>query len=42
MILGTVVYAVDLVRKRFVLRRSEDDPSVEDMAVAEGIMRDDD
>ncbi|MGZ0746242.1 nitric-oxide reductase large subunit [Haloparvum sp. AD34] len=41
-ILGTAIYAADLVRKRFALRRSEDDPSVDDMAVAEGIMSDDD
>ncbi|AFK19877.1 cytochrome B [Haloferax mediterranei ATCC 33500] len=41
MILGTVIYAADLVRKRFVLRESSDDPSVEDMAVAEGILGDD-
>ena len=40
-ILGTVVYAADVVRKRFVLRVSEDDPDVEDMAVAEGILSDD-
>ncbi|WP_144905537.1 nitric-oxide reductase large subunit [Halobellus captivus] len=40
-ILGTAIYAADLLRKRFVLRRSEDDPSVEDMAVAEGILSDD-
>jgi nitric oxide reductase subunit B len=40
-ILGTVIYAADLVRKRFVLRASEDDPAVEDMAVAEGVLRDD-
>jgi len=40
-ILGTVIYAADLVRKRFVLRQSADDPSVEDMAVAEGILGDD-
>jgi nitric oxide reductase subunit B len=42
LILGTVVYAADVVRKRFVLRRSEDDPTVDDMAVAEGIVSDDD
>jgi nitric oxide reductase subunit B len=40
-ILGTVIYAADLIRKRFVLRRSADDPSVEDMAVAEGVLSDD-
>ncbi|SDX91629.1 nitric-oxide reductase large subunit [Halobellus clavatus] len=41
LILGTVIYAADLLRKRFVLRRSEDDPEVEDMAVAEGVLSDD-
>ncbi|NHN42773.1 cytochrome B [Halorubellus sp. JP-L1] len=40
-ILGTTIYAADLVRKRFVLRESEDDPSVDDMAVAEGVLNDD-
>ncbi|WP_411968855.1 nitric-oxide reductase large subunit [Haloferax sp. YSSS75] len=40
-ILGTVIYAADLVRKRFVLRESADDPSVDDMAVAEGVLNDD-
>ena len=40
-ILGTVIYAADLVRKRFVLRKSADDPDVEDMAVAEGVLNDD-
>jgi nitric oxide reductase subunit B len=40
-ILGTAIYAADLLRKRFVLRRSEDDPSVDDMAVAEGVLSDD-
>ncbi|GAB3312485.1 cbb3-type cytochrome c oxidase subunit I [Haloplanus salinarum] len=40
-ILGTAIYAADLVRKRFVLRVSEDDPDVEDMAVAEGVLSDD-
>ena len=40
-ILGTAIYAADLIRKRFVLRASEDDPTVEDMAVAEGVMSDD-
>jgi nitric oxide reductase subunit B len=40
-ILGTAIYAADLVRKRFVLRASEDDPAVEDMAVAEGVLSDD-
>lgn len=41
-IAGTAVYVADLIRKRFVLRASEDDPSVDDMAVAEGIVGDDD
>jgi nitric oxide reductase subunit B len=41
-IAGTAIYVADLIRKRFVLRASEDDPSVEDMAVAEGIVGDDD
>jgi nitric oxide reductase subunit B len=40
-ILGTCIYAADLVRKRFVLRASEDDPDVDDMAVAEGVLSDD-
>jgi len=40
-IIGTVIYMTDLLRKRFVLRVSEDDPSVNDMAVAEGIVGDD-
>ncbi|MBX0297114.1 nitric-oxide reductase large subunit [Haloarcula nitratireducens] len=40
-ILGTVIYAADLIRKRFVLRKSEDDPAVDDMAVAEGVLGDD-
>ena len=40
-ILGTAIYAADVLRKRFVLRVSEDDPDVEDMAVAEGVMNDD-
>ncbi|TKX73975.1 cytochrome B [Halorubrum sp. GN11_10-6_MGM] len=40
-ILGTAIYVADLIRKRFVLRQSEDDPSVDDMAVAEGIVGDD-
>jgi len=40
-ILGTVIYAADLVRKRFVLRASESDPEIEDMAVAEGVLDDD-
>ncbi|ELZ33700.1 cytochrome B subunit of nitric oxide reductase [Halorubrum tebenquichense DSM 14210] len=31
----------DPIRKRFVLRASEDDPSVDDMAVTEGIAGDD-
>nr|WP_244605336.1 hypothetical protein [Halorhabdus rudnickae] len=39
-ILGTIIYAADLVRKRFVLRKSADDPG-EDMAVAEGVLNDD-
>jgi len=39
LILGTVIYFADLIRKRFVLRRSADDPSVDDMAVAEGVQR---
>ena len=39
---GTAIYVADLVRKRFVLRASEDDPAVDDMAVAEGIVGDDD
>ncbi|TKX42681.1 nitric-oxide reductase large subunit [Halorubrum sp. ARQ200] len=41
-IAGTAIYVADLIRKRFVLRASEDDPAVEDMAVAEGIVGDDD
>ncbi|WP_135365986.1 nitric-oxide reductase large subunit [Halosimplex halophilum] len=40
-IAGTALYAADLVRKRFVLRGTEDDPSVDDMAVAEGVLGDD-
>ena len=40
-IAGTAIYMADLIRKRFVLRVSEDDPSVDDMAVAEGIVGDD-
>ena len=40
-ILGTMIYAADLLRKRFVLRASEDDSTVEDMAVAEGVLSDD-
>ena len=40
-ILGTVLYVADLVRKRFVLRQSADDPGVDDMAVAEGVLNDD-
>jgi len=40
-IVGTALYAADLIRKRFVLRQSEDDPSVDDMAVAEGVLSDD-
>ncbi|SFR30941.1 MULTISPECIES: nitric-oxide reductase large subunit [Halorubrum] len=41
-IAGTAIYVADLIRKRFVLRASEDDPTVDDMAVAEGIVGDDD
>ncbi|TKX56451.1 cytochrome B [Halorubrum sp. SS7] len=41
-IAGTAIYVADLIRRRFVLRASEDDPAVEDMAVAEGIVGDDD
>ncbi|MCU4716941.1 nitric-oxide reductase large subunit [Halapricum hydrolyticum] len=41
LILGTVVYVADLLRKRFVLRSSADDPSVDDMAVARGVLDDD-
>ncbi|MDH5020786.1 nitric-oxide reductase large subunit [Halobacterium rubrum] len=41
-IIGTVIYAADLVRKRFVLRGTEDEPGVDDMAVAEGVLSDDD
>ncbi|MFC7078708.1 nitric-oxide reductase large subunit [Haloarcula halophila] len=40
-ILGTVIYAADLIRKRFVLRQSADDPSVDDVAVADGVLNDD-
>jgi nitric oxide reductase subunit B len=40
-IAGTVIYAADLVRKRFVLRATADDPAPEDMAVAEGVLDDD-
>jgi nitric oxide reductase subunit B len=40
-ILGTVLYAVNLVRKRFVLRQAADDPDIEDVAVAEGVLSDD-
>ncbi|WP_123537068.1 nitric-oxide reductase large subunit [Halosimplex salinum] len=40
-IAGTALYAADLVRKRFVLRATEDDPGVDDMAVAEGVLGDD-
>ena len=40
-ILGTVIYVADLLRKRFVLRSSSDDPSVDDMAVAESVLNDD-
>ena len=38
---GTVIDAADLLRKRFVLRHSEDDPAVDDMAVAEEVLSDD-
>jgi len=38
---GTALYVADLVRKRFVLRSTEDDPDVDDMAVAEGVLGDD-
>jgi len=38
---GTALYAADLVRKRFVLRSTADDPDVDDMAVAEGVLGDD-
>ncbi|GAB3419820.1 cbb3-type cytochrome c oxidase subunit I [Haloparvum alkalitolerans] len=41
LILGTAIYAADLVRKRFVLRESADDPDVDDMAVAEGVLSED-
>jgi nitric oxide reductase subunit B len=41
LILGTVLYAADLVRKRFVLRSTAEDPDPEDMAVAEGVLSDD-
>ncbi|WP_435183700.1 nitric-oxide reductase large subunit [Halobellus sp. EA9] len=40
-IVGTVIYAADILRKRFVLRHSEEDPDVEDMAVAQGVLGDD-
>ncbi|WP_459194540.1 nitric-oxide reductase large subunit [Halosimplex sp. J119] len=40
-IAGTALFAADLVRKRFVLRGTADDPDVDDMAVAEGILGDD-
>jgi len=40
-IAGTVLYAADLVRKRFVLRSTAEDPDPEDMAVAEGVLSDD-
>jgi len=40
-IVGTAIYVADLIRKRFVFRQSEDDPSVDDMAVAERIVGDD-
>jgi nitric oxide reductase subunit B len=38
LIVGTVVYAADVVRKRFVLRTPEDDPGVESVAVAKGVL----
>jgi len=41
LILGTVIYAADIVRKRFVLRTTEDDPDIEDVAVAESVLGDD-
>jgi len=41
LILGTVLYAADLVRKRFVLRSTAEDPGPEDVAVAEGVLDDD-
>lgn len=37
----TAIHVTDLVRKRFVLCVSEEDPSVDDVAVAEGIVGDD-
>ena len=40
-IIETAIYMADLLRKRFALRVSEDDPCVDDMAVAEGIIGDD-
>ncbi|MFC7140195.1 nitric-oxide reductase large subunit [Halosimplex aquaticum] len=40
-IAGTALFAADLVRKRFVLRATADDPDVDDMAVAEGVLSDD-
>jgi nitric oxide reductase subunit B len=40
-IAGTALYAADLVRKRFVLRSTADDPDVDDVAVAEGVLGDD-
>jgi nitric oxide reductase subunit B len=41
-IIGTAIFAADLVRKRFVLRSTADDPDPGDMAVAEGVLSDDD
>ncbi|WP_302081799.1 nitric-oxide reductase large subunit [Salinibaculum rarum] len=40
-IVGTTIFAADLLRKRFVLRSTADDPEPEDMAVAEGVLNDD-
>jgi nitric oxide reductase large subunit len=40
-IAGTVVYAADLVRKRFALRSTAEDPGPEDVAVADGMLNDD-
>ena len=41
MILGTVIYAADIVRKRFVLRKTAADPDIDDVAVAKGVLDDD-
>ncbi|WP_018258764.1 nitric-oxide reductase large subunit [Halomicrobium katesii] len=41
MVLGTVIYAADIVRKRFVLRETAEDPDVDDVAVAKGVLDDD-